>query len=57
MRGKPPRIHRLCVNRYTAYAWKSRRIHAWNVDIRGELLQLFRLGFGGVVGGKAATAN
>ena len=27
------------------------------VDISGELSQLFRLGFGGGAGGKAATSN
>ena len=42
-------VHRLCV--------EISRDSRWNVDMAGELLQLFRLGFGGVVGGKAATAN
>jgi hypothetical protein len=42
-------VHRLCVE-------ISPDSH-WNVDISGELLQPFRLGFPGAVGGKAATAN
>ena len=41
------RVHRLCVE----ISQDSRR----NVDISGELLQLFRRGFGGVVGAKAVT--
>ena len=42
-------VHRLCVENPR----DSRR----NVDLAGELRQLFRLGFGGAVGGKAAVAN
>jgi hypothetical protein len=40
-------VHRLCVE-------ISQDSHGF-VDISGEQLQLFRLGFDGVVGGKAAT--
>ena len=43
------RVHRLCVE----ISQDSRR----NVDISGELLQLFRRGFGGVVGGNGARGN
>ena len=42
-------VHRLCVE-------ISQDSHGF-VDISSELLQLFRLGFGGGVGGKAATSN
>jgi hypothetical protein len=42
-------VHRLCV--------ENSRDSRWNVDSAGELRQLFRLDFGGVVGGKAAAAN
>jgi len=42
-------VHRLCVEN----SRDSRR----NVDLAGELRQLFRVGFGVEVGGKAATAN
>jgi hypothetical protein len=42
-------VHRLCVE----ISQDSHR----NVDISGELLQLFRRGFGGVVGGNAARGN
>ena len=42
-------VHRLCVE-------NSQDSHR-NVDLSGELLQLFRLGFGEVGGGKAATGN
>jgi hypothetical protein len=42
-------IHRLCVE----ISQDSHR----NVDISGGLLQLFRLGFGGAVGGEAVTGN
>jgi hypothetical protein len=42
-------VHRLCVE-------ISQDSHGF-VDISGELLQLFRHGFGGDVGGKAATSN
>jgi hypothetical protein len=41
-------VHRLCV--------ENLRDSRGNVDSAGELRQLFRLGFGGVVGGKAAQA-
>ena len=40
-------VHRLCVE----ISLDSHR----NVDTSGELLQLFGLSFGGVVGGKAPT--
>ena len=43
------RVHRLCVE----ISQDSHR----NVDVSGELLQLFRLCFGGVVRGKAATGQ
>jgi hypothetical protein len=43
------KVHRLCV--------ENLRDSRWNVDSAGELRQPFRLGLGGVVGGKAATAN
>ena len=43
------RIHRLCVE----ISQDSHR----NVDMAGELPQLFRLGFGGAVGGKAASSQ
>ena len=42
-------VHRLCVE-------ISQDSHGF-VNISGELLQLFRLGFGGDIGGKAATSN
>ena len=42
-------VHRLCVE-------ISQDSHGF-VDISGELSQLFRLGFGGGAGGKAATSN
>ena len=42
-------VHRLCV--------ENLRDSHWNEDSAGELRQPFRLGLGGVVGGKAATAN
>ena len=42
-------IHRLCV--------ENLRDSRWVVDKAGELWQLFRPGFGGVVGGKAAKGN
>jgi hypothetical protein len=42
-------IPRLCV--------ENSRNSLWNVNMAGELHQLFRVGFGGVFGGKAATAN
>ena len=42
-------VHRLCVE-------ISQDSHGF-VDISGEQSQLFRLGFGGGVGGKAATSN
>jgi len=42
-------VHRLCVE-------ISQDSHGF-VDISGEQLQLFRLGFGGDIGGKAATSN
>ena len=41
-------VHRLCVE----ISQDSRGF----VNISGELLQLFRLGFGGDIGGKAAPA-
>jgi hypothetical protein len=41
-------VHRLCVENLR----DSRR----DVDTVGELRQLYRLSFGGVVGSKAATA-
>jgi len=34
MRGNLPWIHRLCVNGYTGYAWKSRGIHTGGVKLR-----------------------
>ena len=43
------KVHRLCVENLR----DSRR----DVDSAGELRQLFRLGFGGVVGGKAVRPN
>jgi hypothetical protein len=46
MRGN---VHRLCV--------ENLRDSPRNVDSAGQLRQPFRLGLGGVVGGKAATAN
>ena len=42
-------VHRLCV--------ENSRDSRWNVDMVGELLQLFRLGFSGVAGGNAVAAN
>ena len=45
----PKQVHRLCVE-------ISQDSHGF-VDISAELSQLFRLGFGGGGGGKAATSN
>ena len=42
-------VHRLCV--------ENSRDSRWDVDMAGELRQLFRRGFGGAFGGKAAAAN
>ena len=37
MRGNLPRIHHLCVNRYSVYAWKSNRIHDRSVRFSGQV--------------------